>query len=296
MQLLMLFMNLGNAHNHCVRHRESVLFHLVLAELDSSNPCVNSYATTINVSTVNGSQEYKLLKELNSPRSHPPKIPMLPSSIGSKYLKNGDFPSQDMHACPIYVVGSTEGILKKKKTKGDDQARLEKFLKDYEALKPTRFSYADIKRITNHFKDEIGGGAHGSVFKGQLSNQMVVAVKVLNNSVSDDDGKDFINEVGTMDKSHHINVICLLGFCAEGFHRALVCGFFSNGSLQKFISSPDNKENFLEWLKLNQIALGIAKGMISTMTFDSKNYFNAGSSNVLERHLNLELEIIHELE
>ncbi|KAI9075490.1 hypothetical protein K1719_042538 [Acacia pycnantha] len=145
------------------------------------------------------------------------------------------------------------------KKKGDDQVRLEKFLADYEAVKPTRFSYADIKRITGRFKDKLGEGAHGTVFKGKLSSEIQVAVKVLNNS--DHDGKDFINEMGTMGKIHHINVVRLLGFCADGCHRALVYDFFPNGSLQKFVSSPDNKESFMGWLKLQQIALAIARGI-----------------------------------
>ncbi|KAI9073735.1 hypothetical protein K1719_044282 [Acacia pycnantha] len=145
------------------------------------------------------------------------------------------------------------------KHKGEDQVRLETFLKDYQALKPTRFSYADIKRITHKFKDKLGEGAHGTVFKGKLSTEIQVAVKVLNNS--DYDGKDFINEMGTMGKIHHINVVRLLGFCADGCRRALVYDFFTKGSLQKFISSPDNKEIFLGWPKLQQIALDIAKGI-----------------------------------
>ncbi|KAI9081731.1 hypothetical protein K1719_036279 [Acacia pycnantha] len=145
------------------------------------------------------------------------------------------------------------------KKKEDDQVRLEKFLADYEAVKPTRFSYADIKRITGRFKDKLGEGAHGTVFKGKLSSEIQVAVKVLNNS--DHDGKDFINEMGTMGKIHHINVVRLLGFCADGCHRALVYDFFPNGSLQKFISSPDNKESFMGWSKLQQIALAIARGI-----------------------------------
>ncbi|KAK4268184.1 hypothetical protein QN277_024871 [Acacia crassicarpa] len=145
------------------------------------------------------------------------------------------------------------------KKKGEDQERLEKFMEDYKAMKPTRFSYADLNRITNHFKDKIGEGAHGTVFKGKLSSEIQVAVKVLNNS--DNDGQDFINEMGTMGKIHHINIVHLLGFCADGFHRALIYDFFPNGSLQKFMSSPDNKENFLGWLKLQQLALGIARGI-----------------------------------
>jgi len=143
--------------------------------------------------------------------------------------------------------------------KGEEHTRIENFLKDYKALKPTRFSYADIKRITNKFKDKIGEGAHGAVYKGKLSSQIQVAVKMLNNA--EGDGKEFINEVGTMGKIHHLNVVRLLGFCADGFHRALVYDFFPNGSLQKFISPPSSKDSFLGWDKLQQIALGIANGI-----------------------------------
>ncbi|KHN05176.1 Putative receptor-like protein kinase [Glycine soja] len=64
-----------------------------------------------------------------------------------------------------------------------------------------------------------------------------------------------------MGKIHHINVVRLLGFCAEGFHRALVYNLFPNGSLQRFIVPPDDKDHFLGWEKLQQIALGIAKGI-----------------------------------
>ncbi|ESW33514.1 hypothetical protein PHAVU_001G076200 [Phaseolus vulgaris] len=145
------------------------------------------------------------------------------------------------------------------KMKGEDQARIEKFLEDYRAMKPTRFTYADIKRITNGFSESLGEGAHGAVFKGILSRDILVAVKILNDAVGD--GKDFTNEVGTMGKIHHVNVVRLLGFCADGFHRALVYDFFPNGSLQRFLVPPDNKDVFLGWEKLQQIALGVAKGI-----------------------------------
>ncbi|CAL0301060.1 unnamed protein product [Lupinus luteus] len=145
------------------------------------------------------------------------------------------------------------------KMRGDDQTRIEKFLEDYRAMKPTRFTYADIKRITASFKECLGEGAHGGVFKGMLSQEILVAVKMLNETQGD--GKDFINEVGTMGKIHHVNVVRLLGFCADGFHRALVYDFFPNGSLQRFLAPPDNKEVFLGWEKLQQIALGVARGI-----------------------------------
>ncbi|CAI8605635.1 unnamed protein product [Vicia faba] len=145
------------------------------------------------------------------------------------------------------------------KMKSEDETRIEKFLEEYKALNPDRFSYADIKRVTNNFREKLGEGAHGAVFKGKLSNEILVAVKMLNNTESD--GKEFINEVKAMGKVHHINVVRLLGFCADGCYRALVYNFFSNGSLQKFITRPDDKDHFLGWEKLHQIAIGIAKGI-----------------------------------
>ncbi|XP_057445232.1 rust resistance kinase Lr10-like [Lotus japonicus] len=147
------------------------------------------------------------------------------------------------------------------RTKSGDQTRVDNFLKDYRAMEPTRFSYADIKRIAHQFKEKLGEGAHGAVYKGKLSTQILVAVKILNNTEADD-GTNFINEVGTMGKIHHVNVVRLLGFCADGFHKALVYDFFPNGSLQNFISAPNKDNNtFLGWEKSQEIALGIATGI-----------------------------------
>ncbi|BFG20892.1 hypothetical protein CerSpe_071660 [Prunus speciosa] len=64
-----------------------------------------------------------------------------------------------------------------------------------------------------------------------------------------------------MGRVHHVNVVRLVGFCADGFIRALVYEFLPNGSLQNFLSSADNKNFFLGWDKLQDIALGIAKGI-----------------------------------
>ncbi|CAN0923117.1 Rust resistance kinase Lr10 [Linum grandiflorum] len=112
--------------------------------------------------------------------------------------------------------------------------KIEKFLDDYKALKPTRFSYTDIKRITNQFDTELGRGAYGTVFKGKLSTEIEVAVKILD-STTIGDGEDFVNEVSTMARIHHVNVVRLIGFCADGLQ--------------------------LGWNKFHDIALGIAKGI-----------------------------------
>lgn len=142
--------------------------------------------------------------------------------------------------------------------KKEDQVKIDKFLEDYKALKPARYSFADIKKITNQFQDKVGQGGYGIVYKGKLSNDVHVAVKILNNVKGN--GDEFINEVQTMGRIHHINVDRLVGYCADGFRRALLYEFLPNNSLEKFISTNKEK-NSLGWEKLHDIALSIAKGI-----------------------------------
>jgi serine/threonine protein kinase len=84
-------------------------------------------------------------------------------------------------------------------------------------------------------------------------------VKILNTSKGN--GEEFINEVGTMGTIHHVNVVRLVGFCADGFRRALVFEFLPNDSLEKFISSRVVENRILNLDKLQDIALGVAKGI-----------------------------------
>ncbi|KAI8565024.1 hypothetical protein RHMOL_Rhmol03G0228700 [Rhododendron molle] len=145
-----------------------------------------------------------------------------------------------------------------KKEKRNDHLKIERFLEDYRSLKPSRYSYADIKKITNQFKDKVGQGGYGIVYKGQLSNDVHVAVKILNNSKGN--GEEFINEVGIIGTIHHVNVVRLVGYCADGFRRALIYEFLPNDSLEKFAIS-DRDKHLIGWKKLLEISMGIAKGI-----------------------------------
>jgi uncharacterized protein YktA (UPF0223 family) len=51
------------------------------------------------------------------------------------------------------------------KVEKEHLAKIKKFLEDYRNFRPTRYSYADIKRITNKFTEKLGEGAYGTVFK-----------------------------------------------------------------------------------------------------------------------------------
>jgi len=68
-------------------------------------------------------------------------------------------------------------------------------------------------------------------------------VKIIN--TSNGNREEFKNEVGTMGTIHHVNGVRLVGFCADGFIRALVYEFLPNDSLEKFIFSMAAKNHIL---------------------------------------------------
>ncbi|XP_041009954.1 rust resistance kinase Lr10-like isoform X2 [Juglans microcarpa x Juglans regia] len=134
---------------------------------------------------------------------------------------------------------------------------IEEFLQSQNNLMPIRYSYSEICKMTKSFKEELGEGGFGTVFKGTLRSGQIVAVKML--SKSNANGQDFINEVATIGRIHHVNVVKLIGFCVERSKRALLYEFMSNGSLNKYIFSQGSI--LLSYEKILDVALGVARGI-----------------------------------
>ncbi|KAL1309708.1 hypothetical protein AAHE18_17G197100 [Arachis hypogaea] len=154
---------------------------------------------------------------------------------------------------------------------------IEDFLRSDNNIMPIRYSYKEIKNITEKFKTKLGNGGYGSVFQGKLRSGRLAAVKVLNEAKSN--GQEFINEVVTIGRIHHVNVVQLIGFCVEGSKRCLVYELMQNGSLEKYIFSPKESVS-LSCEELHTISLGVARGIeylhngcdMKILHFDIKPY------------------------
>jgi len=125
-------------------------------------------------------------------------------------------------------------------------------------LAPIRYSYKEIKKMAGGFKEKLGQGGFGSVFKAKLCSGPYVAIKILGKSKGN--GQDFINEVATIGRICHQNVVRLIGFCVHGSKRALVYEFMPNGSLDKFIFPKDGSAH-LSHEKIYSISIGVARGI-----------------------------------
>ncbi|KAL1531991.1 protein SUPPRESSOR OF NPR1-1 CONSTITUTIVE 4-like isoform X1 [Salvia divinorum] len=135
---------------------------------------------------------------------------------------------------------------------------IESFLQSDNKLAPIRYSYPDIKKMTKGFRDKLGQGGYGSVYKGKLRSGHDVAVKLMGKSGGK--GQDFMNEISTIGRIHHVNVVTLVGYCAHGSKLALVFDFMTNGSLEKYLFNRENMKP-LNWDTKFEIAVGVARGI-----------------------------------
>ncbi|XP_022867837.1 G-type lectin S-receptor-like serine/threonine-protein kinase SD2-5 [Olea europaea var. sylvestris] len=124
---------------------------------------------------------------------------------------------------------------------------------------PVRFSYKDLETATSNFIVKLGQGGFGSVYQGSLPDVTRVAVKKLEGVGQGK--KEFQAEVSIIGSIHHLHLVRLKGFCAEGSHRLLVYEYMANGSLDKWLFRKNKGELMLDWDTRFNIAVGTAKGL-----------------------------------
>ncbi|KAF3443990.1 hypothetical protein FNV43_RR13680 [Rhamnella rubrinervis] len=154
----------------------------------------------------------------------------------------------------IVIVLICLAMLKKKKKKLEDG---EKDIKQVPGM-PMCFSYNDLEVATENFKEKLGTGGFGSVFKGVLADGTRIAVKRLDKMSQG--MREFLAEVETIGSLHHFNLVKLVGFCAEKSCRLLVYEYMINGSLDNWILSGD-QTRCLDWKTRKKIVLDVAKGL-----------------------------------
>ncbi|KAG2619248.1 hypothetical protein PVAP13_3NG140886 [Panicum virgatum] len=99
------------------------------------------------------------------------------------------------------------------------------------------FKYSDLQSLTKNFSDKLGGGAFGSVFRGQLPDGTALAVKKLEGLRQ---GEKQFRAKG-------------------GDRKLLVYEFMPNGSLDRHLFGATLYT--LSWRARHHIAVGVAKGL-----------------------------------
>jgi hypothetical protein len=121
------------------------------------------------------------------------------------------------------------------------------------------FSYNELEKATDGFKEELGKGTFGVVYRGTIpGGNKTIAVKRLEKLVEEGQ-REFRSEIRAIAKTHHRNLVRLLGFCMEGTRKLLVYEYMSNGSLADLLFKAKMRPI---WKERVRIARDVARGIL----------------------------------
>nr|XP_017180311.2 putative receptor-like protein kinase At3g47110 [Malus domestica] len=122
-----------------------------------------------------------------------------------------------------------------------------------------RVSRLELVRATNGFHESnlLGMGGFGSVYRGTLSDGIDIAVKVFNLQL-EGAFKSFDKECEMLNNIRHRNLIKIISCCDELDFKALILQLMPNGSLEKWLYSPNHSMNILQRLDImKDVALAL---------------------------------------
>ncbi|XP_073011525.1 LRR receptor kinase SERL2-like isoform X2 [Typha latifolia] len=123
-----------------------------------------------------------------------------------------------------------------------------------------RFQFRELQIATSNFSSKkiLGKGGFGNVYKGQLTDGTLIAVKRLKDGNAAGGERQFQTEVQMRSLAVHRNLLRLYGFCTTAKERLLVYPYMSNGSVASRLKGKPP----LDWNTRNKIALGAARGLL----------------------------------
>ncbi|XP_061354192.1 probable serine/threonine-protein kinase PBL10 [Gastrolobium bilobum] len=155
------------------------------------------------------------------------------------------------------------------------------------------FAFTELKAATRNFRPDsvLGEGGFGSVFKGWIDDQSLVAAKPGTGTVVavkslNKDGlqghKEWLAEVNYLGQLSHPHLVKLIGYCVEDENRLLVYEFMPRGSLENHLFRRGSYFQPLSWSLRLKVALDAAKGLAFLHSAETKViYRDFKTSNIL---------------
>ncbi|KAK2665516.1 hypothetical protein Ddye_004090 [Dipteronia dyeriana] len=153
-----------------------------------------------------------------------------------------------------------------------------------------QFSLARVREATQNFniENKLGRGGCGHVYKGTLGSGEQIAVKRLESTSTSGQGIiQFKNEVISITRLQHKNIVKLLGYCFDENEMLLIYEFMLNKSLDVHLFDSTNRMlPSLDWKTRKVIIKGTVRALIY-MHEDSRHkiiHRDIKTSNVLLDH------------
>ncbi|KAJ7540476.1 hypothetical protein O6H91_10G016800 [Diphasiastrum complanatum] len=154
-------------------------------------------------------------------------------------------------------------------------------------MSATAYTVADLQMATNSFRQEnlVGEGSFGRVYRAELPNGKLVAIKKLDSTCPSVQNEDnFLASISNLARLRHANIAELVGYCAEHGQRLLAYNYIEGGTLHDLLHVEDeiNSEK-LFWNVRVKIALGAARALeyLHEICLPAVIHKNFKSANIL---------------
>ncbi|KAI4335665.1 hypothetical protein L6164_014293 [Bauhinia variegata] len=142
---------------------------------------------------------------------------------------------------------------------------------------------SQVAKATRNFSDTllIGEGGFGTVYKAQLEDGQIVAVKRAKKESFESLKTEFSNEIELLAKIDHRNLVKLLGYIDKGNERLLITEYVPNGTLREHLDGQRGR--ILDFNQRLEIAIDVAHGLTYLHQYAEKQIIHRDvkSSNIL---------------
>ncbi|KAG1327893.1 calmodulin-binding receptor-like cytoplasmic kinase 3 [Cocos nucifera] len=148
---------------------------------------------------------------------------------------------------------------------------------------PLHLSIDQITKLTQNFSSslKIGEGGFAIVYKAELPDGQVVAIKRAKKEHFAALRAEFSSEVALLTKIEHRNLVKLLGYTDKGNERIIITEYVSNGTLREHLNGKGGK--ILDFSQRLEIAIDVAHGLTYLHLYAEKPIIHRDvkSSNIL---------------
>ncbi|XP_037426491.1 calmodulin-binding receptor-like cytoplasmic kinase 2 [Triticum dicoccoides] len=200
-------------------------------------------------------------------------------------LSDVDFDASHQHSQSLSSQGSTSGSTfeSRRSARGLYGSTLRNS-SEREVPGDRKFTLPEIQKATKNFSPnlKIGQGGSGTVYKGQLSDGTLVAVKRAKKNMYDKHmGHEFRNEIEMLRCIEHLNLVRFHGFLEFGGEQLIIVEYVPNGNLREHLEGLNGK--VLEFSVRLEIAIDVAHAITYLHTYSDQPVIHRDikSSNIL---------------